>query len=139
MPKVRWEVVDAWQKMYRVSDRELAARLGYSAAQLCDVRRGYREASSGFIDCLTYELRMSYDHVLVHPRLSQPTPPAREALLIDKTADGRIWPKPIASVDDLPLTRSQAYRSELHAARALQDRPLRRLSRKLLTRMRRVL
>ena len=139
MPKVRWEVVDAWQQMYRVSDRELAARLGYSASQLCDVRRGYREPSAGFIDCLGYELQMPYDQYLKHPRLSEPKPPARDALAIHKLADGRPWPKPIASVDDLPLTPSQAYRAEQHTARDLLQRPIRLLSKKLLTRIRRSL
>lgn len=127
MPLIKWAVVDEWKRLYRVTDHELAGRMGYSASQLCDVRKGRREVSGHFLDCLCYELRMVYDDIAVHPRLKAPAEPARKALGIQRMDNGRQWPA-TDPANDL-LTHQQARQKERETAHDLLRRPFRRIER----------
>ena len=127
MPLIQWTVVDAWKRLYGITDHELAVRMGYSASQLCDVRKGRREVSGHFLDCLCYELRMTYDEVAVHPRLKAPAEPARKVLGIQRMDNGRSWPG-MTPGNDL-LTPHQARQQERETAHDLLRRPFQRIER----------
>ena len=69
MAQIRWDRVTVLQQAHGWSDRELARRMRFSAAHLCDVKRGYRKPSIEFIDTLCEVLQLSYERIIEHPSI----------------------------------------------------------------------